>query len=69
MIKKFSIMLIAILVLIGLSKNVFAVDKYNATSSINGVTANWEYELNDSNQIYFYYYQMHILQFYSIVSL
>ena len=28
-----------------------AVDKYNATSTINGVTANWEYELNESNEI------------------
>ena len=31
--------------------NVFASDKYNTTSNINGVTVNWEYELNDAGQI------------------
>ena len=51
MLKKFSIIIIMILLLVGLSGNVFAKDKYTATSTINGVTANWEYELNDSNQI------------------
>ena len=51
MLKKFSIIIILILLLVGLSGNVFAKDKYTATSTINGVTANWEYELNDSNQI------------------
>ena len=51
MLKKFFIILIAILLLVGLSGNVFAKDTYTATSTINGVTANWEYELNDSNQI------------------
>ena len=51
MLKKFSIIIIMILLLVGLSGNVLAKDKYTATSTINGVTANWEYELNDSNQI------------------
>ena len=51
MLKKFSIILIMILLLVGLSGNVLAKDKYNTTSTINGITANWEYELNDSNQI------------------
>ena len=51
MLKKFSIVLIIILLLIGLSGSVLATDKYTATSTINGVTANWEYELNESNQI------------------
>ena len=51
MLKKISIILITILLLVGLSGNVLATDKYTATSTINGVTANWEYELNDSNQI------------------
>ena len=51
MLKKISIILIAILLLVGLSENVLATDKYTATSTINGVTVNWEYELNDSNQV------------------
>ena len=51
MLKKFFIIIIMILLLVGLSGNVLAKDKYTATSTINGVTANWEYELNDSNQI------------------
>ncbi len=28
-----------------------ATDKYNAQSTINGITVNWEYELNKTNQI------------------
>lgn len=28
-----------------------ADDKFNSTSNLNGVTANWEYRLNNSNQI------------------
>ena len=51
MLKKMSVILIMILLLLGLSEKVFAADKYNTTSTINGVTANWEYELNDSNEI------------------
>ena len=51
MIKKFFIFFIMILLIIGLSGKVLAKDKYTATSNINGVTVNWEYELNDSNQI------------------
>lgn len=48
--KIFSIFII-ILVLLGLCGTVFAKDTYTATSTINGVTVNWSYELNDSNQI------------------
>ena len=51
MLKKISIILITILLLVGLSGNVLATDKYTTISTINGVTANWEYELNESNQI------------------
>ena len=49
--KIFSIFIIIILVLLGLCGTVFAKDTYTATSTINGVTVNWSYELNDSNQI------------------
>ena len=51
MIKKFLIFFIMILLIIGLSGKVLAKDKYTATSNINGVIVNWEYELNDSNRI------------------
>ena len=51
MLKRISFIIIMILLLVGLCGNVLAKDKYTATSTINGVTANWEYELNDSNQI------------------
>ena len=40
-----------ILLLVRLSGNVFAKDIYTATSTINGVTVNWEYKVNESNQI------------------
>lgn len=49
--QKIIITIIISLVLIGLRRNVFAADKYNSTSNVNGVTANWEYKLNSSNQI------------------
>ena len=49
--KKIFSILIMILVLLGLCGTVFAKDTYTATSTINGVTVNWSYELNDSNQI------------------
>ena len=51
MLKKIFSILIMILLLVGLSGNVFAKDTYTATSIINGVTVNWEYEVNESNQI------------------
>lgn len=51
MLKKISIILITILLLVGLSINVFAKDTYTTTSVINGVTVNWQYDLNESNQI------------------
>ena len=49
--KKIFSILIMILVLLGLCGTVFAKDTYTATSTINGTTVNWSYELNDSNQI------------------
>lgn len=51
MLKKIFSILIMILLLVGLSGNVFAKDTYTATSTINGVTVNWEYEVNETNQI------------------
>ena len=51
MLKKIFSILMIILLLVGLSKNVLAKDTYTATSTINGVTANWEYEVNEANQI------------------
>ena len=51
MLKKIFSILIIILLLVGLSGNVFAKDTYTATSTINGVTVNWKYEVNESNQI------------------
>ena len=51
MLKKFFSILFAILLIVGLSNNVFANDKYTTTSNINGITVNWEYELNETNQI------------------
>ena len=51
MLKKIFSILIMILLLVGVCGTVFAKDTYTATSTVNGVTANWEYELNDSNQI------------------
>ena len=38
-------------ILLGLCGNSFAADKQTTTSNVNGVTANWEYEVNASNQI------------------
>jgi len=49
--KKIFSILIMVLLLVGVSGYVMATDLYTATSTVNGVTANWEYELNDSNQI------------------
>ncbi len=51
MLKKIFSILIMILLLVRLSGNVFAKDIYTATSTINGVTVNWEYKVNESNQI------------------
>lgn len=51
MLKKMFSILIMILLLVGFCGNVLAEDTYTATSTINGVTANWEYEINDLNQI------------------
>ena len=51
MLKKVSIVLIIILLLITISNNVLAKEKYTTTSTINEVVVNWEYELNDSNEI------------------
>ncbi len=51
MLKKISIVLIIILLLITISNNVLAKEKYTTTSTINEVVVNWEYELNDSNEI------------------
>ncbi len=48
--KNFSI-LIMILVIVGLRGNVFGKDTYTATSTINGIKVNWEYQLNEKNQI------------------
>ena len=49
--KKIFSIIIMVLLLLGLCGTVFAKDTYTATSTINGVTVNWEYELNNSNQI------------------
>ena len=38
-------------ILLGVCGNSFAADKQTTTSNVNGVTANWEYEVNASNQI------------------
>ncbi len=51
MLKKIFSILIMILLLVGLSGNVFAKDTYTATSILNGVTVNWKYEVNETNQI------------------
>lgn len=51
MLKKLSIVLFIILLLTGISNNVLGKEKYTTTSTINEVTVNWEYELNDSNEI------------------
>ena len=51
MLKKIFSIIIMILILVGLSGNVFANDTYTATSTINGVTVNWQYEINDKDQI------------------
>ena len=45
------IMILLLVLLVGLSENVLAKDTYTATSTINGVTVNWQYELNESDQI------------------
>lgn len=50
--KKYLIIILLIgLILFFAPTMVNAVDKYTATSTINGVTVNWEYELNESNEI------------------
>ena len=51
--KKFLIILLPIVILICICSNVFATDEttYTTTSIINGVTVNWTYKLNDSNEI------------------
>ena len=51
MIKKIFSIFIMILLLVGLTGNVFATDTQTATSTINDITVNWSYELNASNQI------------------
>ena len=51
MLKKIFRILIMILLLVELSGNVYAKDTLTATSTINGVTVNWKYEVNESNQI------------------
>ena len=51
MLKKFSIVLIILLLLTGISNYVLGKEKYTTTSTINEVAVNWEYELNDSNRI------------------
>ena len=51
MLKKITIILIMSFLLIGLRGKVFAQDLSTATSTINGITVNWQYELNESNQI------------------
>ena len=49
--KKIFSILFMILLLIGICGTVSAKDTYTATSTINGVTVNWSYELNESNEI------------------
>ena len=49
--KKIFSILIMVLLLLGICGTVFAKDTYTATSTINGVTVNWSYELNESNEI------------------
>ena len=50
--KKYLIIILLIgLILFFAPTMVNAADKYTATSTINGVTVNWEYELNESNEI------------------
>lgn len=51
MLKRFFIILFVSIVMLGICGNVLAVDTQTITSTIKGVTVNWEYELNASNQI------------------
>ena len=51
MLKKYCVIFIIFLISLGLYGNVLAADTYTATSIINGVTVNWEYNVNESNQI------------------
>ena len=51
MLKKIFYILIMMFLLVGVYSNVLATDTYTTTTTINGVTVNWQYELNDSNQI------------------
>ena len=51
MLKKVLTAFFMIVLFSGLSGSVLAKDNYTTTSSINGVIVNWEYELNESNQI------------------
>ena len=48
--KKVFISIVLILGLLFLTKGVMAAEKENATSTINGVTVNWEYELNEAGE-------------------
>ena len=49
--KKVFISIVLIIGLLFLSKGVNAAEKQHATSQINGVDVNWEYELNDAGEI------------------
>ena len=49
--KKIFIISIMILLVLGICSVALANETYTTTSTINGVIVNWEYELNDSNQI------------------
>jgi len=45
------LLLILVLILLLIPNMVKAADTYTATTDINGVTVNWEYELNENGQI------------------
>ena len=49
--KKFVGIVVMILVILGIYGNTLAADKQTSTSEVNNITANWEYEINASNQI------------------
>ena len=49
--KKVFISIVLVLGLLFVSSGVMAAEKQTSSSTINGVTVNWEYELNDSNEI------------------
>lgn len=48
--KKIIISIVLILGLLFITKGVMAAEKENATSTINGITVNWEYELNEAGE-------------------